>query len=63
MSIRNWTNFKVPGQKLDVFTRSNPTGDEIKDTYVEGVSPRRKKKRKRLRLRDAADALRDARRF
>lgn len=63
MSIRNWKNFKVPGQKLDVFTRSNPIGDEIKDTYVEGLSPGRKKKRKRLRLRDAADALRDARRL
>lgn len=63
MSLKNWTQFKVPGQKLDVFTRSNPAGEEIKDTYVEGVSPRRKKKRRRLPLRDAADALRDARRF
>ncbi len=63
MSIRNWKNYKVPGQRLDVFTRSNPIGDEIKDTYVEGLSPRRKRKRKRLVLRDAADALRDARRF
>jgi hypothetical protein len=39
MSLKNWTEFKVPGQKLDVFTRSNPIGEEVKDTYVGGVSP------------------------
>jgi hypothetical protein len=63
MSLKNWTEFKVPGQKLDVFTRSNPIGEEVKDTYVGGVSPKRKKKRRRLPLRDASDALRDARRL
>jgi hypothetical protein len=65
VSIRNWKHYKVPGQKLDVFTRSNPAGEEIKDTYVEGVSPRRKKKKRtvRISMRDAADALRDARRL
>lgn len=63
MSISNWTKYKVPGQKLDVFTRSNPAGEEIRDTYVEDVSPRRKKKRKKTTMRDLSDALRDARRL
>lgn len=63
MSIRNWNNYKIPGQRLDVFTRSNPNGDEIRDTYVEGVSPRRKKRKKKFSMRDAGDALARARRL
>lgn len=63
MSLKNWTNYHTPGDRLDVFTRSNPNGDEIKATYVEGVSPRRKKRKKRPTMRDAFDAMRRARRF
>lgn len=64
MSLKNWTQYKVPGQRLDVFMRSNPAGEEIRDTYVEDVSPRRKKKRRRgVTMRDLADSLRDARRL
>jgi len=56
-SIRNWKNFHRPFEPMDTFLRSEPYGGEIKATYIDGVSPRRKKLTMRAKAKDAFAAL------
>ncbi len=44
--LSNWTKFKWPYAPLSTFTRSEPFGDELKDTYVGGTHRPGKKARK-----------------
>lgn len=55
-SLRNWKQYHSPGEPLDNFLRSQPASEEEKATYVEGLTPRRKRKA-RVRPRDAFRAL------
>lgn len=61
-SLRNWTQFHWPGEPLDNFTRSTPASEEEKATYVEGLTPRRKRRKLRVRPKDAFRAMTAARR-
>jgi hypothetical protein len=46
MSLSNWTNYKMPFQRLDVFTRHEPfPSEELKATYIGGTRRPRKKDR------------------
>lgn len=56
-SISNWKNFHRPFEPMDTFLRSEPYGAEIKATYIDGVSPRRKKHTIRAKAKDAFEAL------
>jgi hypothetical protein len=56
-SIRNWKNFHRPFEPMDTFLRSEPTGGEIKATYIDGVSPKRKKHTMRAKAKEAFEAL------
>lgn len=46
MSLKNWQNFRTPGEPLGNFLRSEPfPSEEVKATYID--RPRKKRKRKR----------------
>lgn len=57
MPTGNWQNYKIPFDRMDVFTRHEPfPSNELKATYVDSPTG---KKPKRKDVKDYYAALRD----